>query len=113
MSKVRRKVISEEDVDFFSFNMNDHVYVKMNDKGWAHLLKVSDPEYVNLLKKDYMVEIEGVPYLEFQMHELFSLFGSRSLWSSAFTNPFSLNILFDKRNISEFAPSGKSNTSQE
>ena len=89
------------------FNINDYVYVKLNDLGYQHLADLHRDLYVNIGIEDPEPEMSTKEYYEnkatkdgytsMQMWVFMSEFGSRS--SIGFKQMYSTNILFNIKDL--------------
>lgn len=76
------------------FNINDYMYIQINDSGWAHLLKTVGQEYINVCIKTREVEISGEKWYRLQCHVCFDLMPI--LYSKPM---FNTNVMFDAKSL--------------
>ena len=72
-------------------NLNNHVYIKINEKGWEHLRKTDGLKYIVhcIDRVGYRFMIEGEIWHRLQIHEVFGLFSDLN------QGYFELDIMFD------------------
>lgn len=58
-----------------SFNINDSIYIKITEEGWAHLRKTVGDEYIKhcIDTEPYRHEINGEVWYRLQIHSVFEL----------------------------------------
>ena len=79
------------------FNLNDKMYIQINDKGWEYLKNTKRIDYINVVIGRNAVTIENELWYELQGHEVFNLFGG-----SLFHNePIGIDIMFNNEDLKE------------
>jgi len=58
------------------FNINDNIYIQINDQGWAHLKNTKTQDYIDncIISPNYRKIINGDVWYRLQCHQVFSLF---------------------------------------
>jgi len=73
------------------FNINDHMYIQINENGWDHLKNTVGTEYVKHCIESYKVEINNEIWYRLQCHSVFDLFPI-NMGGRLYINT---NVLFD------------------
>ena len=77
------------------FNINNNIYIQINDNGWEHLKKTVEPDYIKHCVENHKVEINGEIWYKLQCHQVFDLFPINHIG-----NPFfNTNILIDDKDL--------------
>lgn len=79
------------------FNINNHMYIQINESGWKHLQETVGSEYIKHCIESYKVEKKNEVWYRLQCHKVFELFpinvGMPSLINT--------NVLFDENELEE------------
>ena len=73
------------------FNINDYICIQITERGWAHLEKTVEPDYIEHCIKSREIAVDGEIWYRLQCHSVFELF------PISFGEPvlFNTNILID------------------
>jgi len=75
------------------FNINDYIYIQINDNGLEHLKKTQEESYIKHCVENYKIEINGEIWYKLQCHQVFDLFPT----NHGGTPFFNTNILIDEK----------------
>jgi hypothetical protein len=75
------------------FNLNDHIYIQINNPGWKYLKETVGDDYIKHCIKSphYAKEINGEIWHKLQVHQVFSILPIQP----GAVQFFSLNVLID------------------
>ena len=74
------------------FNINDYIYIQITEKGWQHLKKTVEQDYIDACIIPQKVEIYGEIWYRLQTHNIFDLFEGNTLFGF-----FLPNVMFDDK----------------
>lgn len=77
------------------FNINEHMYIQINEHGWKHLENTVGTDYINACIKNREVIIEGEKWYKLQCWGVFDLFPS----NFGQMPYFSTNVMFDEKSL--------------
>ena len=75
------------------FNINEYMYIQINENGWEHLKKTVGDDYIQHCIESRKVEIENEVWYRLQCHDVFHLFPIKYGEQIMF-NP---NVMFDEQ----------------
>ena len=80
------------------FNINEYIYIQINENGWEHLKKTVDEEYIKhcIDNENYRKEINGQIWHRLQCWSIFDLFPSNFGGQPLFNT----NVMFDDEALS-------------
>ena len=76
------------------FNINHHMYIQINERGWSHLKQTVGDDYIKHCIESRKVEIDNEIWYKLQCHRVFELFpiiSSMALFNS--------NVMFDDKEL--------------
>lgn len=77
------------------FNINNHMYIQINESGWEHLKKTVGDNYIKHCIENRKIEVENEVWYRLQCHQVFDLF-------SISNDPmFNTNVMFDDNILQE------------
>jgi hypothetical protein len=60
--------------ELIKFNLNDYIYIQINDNGWDHLKKTVGDDYIEHCIENHKVEIKNETWYKLQCHSVFDIF---------------------------------------
>jgi hypothetical protein len=78
-----------------TFNLNNNIYIQINQNGWDHLRETVGYEYIKHCIENRKVEIDGVDWYRLQAHQVIDLFPM----NFGRTPLYSLNIMIDESSL--------------
>ena len=77
------------------FNINNYIYVQINESGWQHLSMTVEQGYITNCIKNRKVVINGVDWYRLQCHNVFDLFPM----DGTFCCHIGTTIMFDESDL--------------
>jgi hypothetical protein len=78
------------------FNINEYMYIQINENGWEHLKKTVGDDYIKHCIESRKVEVENEVWYRLQCHNVFDLFPINFGGQPTFNT----NVMFDDEALS-------------